>query len=111
MEIVVEERCTMSAGLRTLRNDRIDVMSFQSERLFDGCRRRHDKTTSRLDARHKSGRRQAEMKTDHFGLGLLDDLAHGIAKWREIQTRRWLRVEFQFAAIGRQQITPGLLAR
>jgi hypothetical protein len=50
------------------------------------------------------------MKTDHFGPGLLNDLAHGIAEWRDVKTPRRLRLDSQFAAIGRKPITPGLLA-
>ena len=48
----------IAAGLDTLRNHHVDVVSFQPERLLDGGGRRHHERTRRLDACKKPGVRQ-----------------------------------------------------
>src|SRR5258707_15541486 len=51
------------------------------------------------------------MKTYHFRLSLLDDRAHAVTERWEIRAGAWQRgVDPELAIIGRQALTPGLLA-
>src|ERR1700736_6766173 len=69
-----------------------------------------DLAARRLDPCQQRRGRQTEVKTHHLGPGVLDDLAHGIAKRREVHTLPpLLALDSKLAIIAAQPIMPGTL--
>jgi hypothetical protein len=95
----------MSTGFIALSNHGIDTTLFQPARFFYRRRRRDDLAARRLDPCQQRRGRQTEVKAHHLGPGVLDDLAHGIAKRREVHTLTpLLGLESKLAIIAAQPI-------
>ena len=100
----------MSTGFIALSNHGIDTTLFQPARFFHRRRRRDDLAARRLDPRQQRRGRQTEVKAHHLGPGVLDDLAHGIAKRREVHTLTMMfGLDSKLAIIAAQPIMPGTL--
>jgi hypothetical protein len=68
-----------------LRDYHVDAMRLQPPRFLNGRRRRHHTATGGFYPGEQCRLRQAKMKTHHFGLGGLDDIAHFGAEWLDIE--------------------------
>src|SRR5271166_5711569 len=111
IEVRCKESPPMSAGFRALSDDGINATSFQPKSLLDGRRRGHHAGTRGLDPCQQSRVRQAKMETHRFGLGVLNDPAHGIAERCDIETgQRRLVVNPKLNIIWRQPLMPSVLA-
>ena len=101
----------MAAGLGALRDDGIDAVLLEPDRLLhDGRRRDHD-AAGRLDAPEQRRVRQAEMEAHDFGLQLLDQFAHcGIERGAVGGIDRRCRIESQLPVIRREPLCPLSLA-
>ncbi len=101
----------MAAGLGALRDDGIDAVLLEPDRLLhDGRRRDHD-AAGRLDALEQRLVRQAEMEAHDFRLQFLDQFAHrGVERSAVGGVDRRRRIEPQFLVIRREPLLPLSLA-
>ena len=88
-DVGLDEHAAMTAGLGTLRDDRIDAALGEPKRLA-ACRRRADDLASRLlHAREQVGRRQAKMEAHYIGAQILHDRT---GRFREAKDRGLERI-------------------
>jgi hypothetical protein len=77
----------MTTGFISLRDYYVDAVRLQPARFLNSRRRRHHTATGGFYPGEQCRLREAKMKTHHFGLGDLDDIAHFGTEWRDIEVR------------------------
>ena len=83
-DVIAQEDAAVAARLIALRDDGVDATRLEPACLGSGCGGTDDHAAGIPDARHQSLFRQAEMKTDDFGLEFLHDLAEGGVERRTV---------------------------
>ncbi|MNJ54465.1 hypothetical protein D3C77_499040 [compost metagenome] len=108
VQVATEEHPAMTAGLIAHGDDRIATVLLQPAGFVNGGGAGQHLGPGSLDPLQQARLGQAEVKTDHGGLVLLDQLARGVIERRAVgHRRRRVEVGAKFFVVGFERLLPG----